>query len=91
MGILDTFLQKQRDKIVNQVTNAVATQVTKHVEGEILKAQAPSPYTTGVTGASPGAKRYQFTQDMVNGGVQRRTKPGSNISFDALRRFSYIP
>jgi len=88
MGILDTFLQKQRDKIVNQVTNAVATQVTKHVEGEILKAQAPSPYTTGVTGASPGAKRYQFTQDMVNGGVQRRTKPGSNISFDALRRFS---
>lgn len=89
MGLLDSFLQKQRDKVAEQVTADVATKVTKHVEGEILKAgSSSSSYMTGLTGGSTGAKRYQFSQDMVNGGVQSRKKPGANISFETLRRFS---
>jgi len=85
MGLLDLFLEKQRNKVVEKV----AGQVTQHLDEQINKAKAPSPtFMTGLTGTSSGAKRYQFSQDMVNGGIQRRKKPGSDVSFETLRRFS---
>lgn len=66
---------------------AIASEtVTKHVDEAFEKAQSPSEFMPYAAGR--GVKRYEFTADSVNGNVQSRKKPGSNISFETLRRFS---
>lgn len=84
MGLLDRFLEKRLANATSTITKQVVNDLTVHIEGQMAKAD--SPYLTGAAGS--GVKRYQFSQDMINGGVQRRKKPGSNISFETLRSFS---
>jgi HK97 family phage portal protein len=80
MGLLDRFLEKQR----SEITKAVTGELVKHVESSLSKAGTNAPIVPG----GSGVKRYAFTQDQVNGGIQSRKKPGSSISFETLRRFS---
>jgi len=81
MGLLDRFLDRQRQ----QITEAVTGELVKHVDSTISKVSSDgSPFIA----PSGGAKRYQFTQSQVNGGIQSRKKPGSNVSFQTLRQFS---
>ena len=86
MGLLDRFLDKRLENKTQELVAQVTKQVVTHVDDSLVKAGASS----GMGSALPtgGLKRYQFTQDMVNGGLQSRKKPGSNISFETLRRFS---
>lgn len=83
MGLLDRFLEKQLDKYTPQLAAKAATQVMESVSSTLEKAASnnPSPLPAGL-------KRYEFTTDVVNGNIQNRKKPGSNISFETLRRFS---
>lgn len=88
MGLLDRFLEKRLEGKTAEITKTVTGELVKHVDDSMFKASgSSSPYLTGDTGLR-GVKRYQFTQDMINGGIQRRKKPGSNISFETLRAFS---
>lgn len=87
MGLLDRFLEKRLANATSAIQKQVVDSLTTHIDGQIAKARSDSPFATGITGTA-GVKRYQFTQDMINGGIQRRKKPGSNISFETLRAFS---
>lgn len=87
MGLLDRFFEKQLDKAKADITKTVTGELVTHVESQISKAQNPTdPFATGI--ATQGVKRYQFTQEMINGGIQRRKKPGSNVTFETMRAFS---
>lgn len=86
MSILDNFLQRRIEKNADSITEKVTKNLTRHLDDQLVK--AGSTIATSTTGAPMGVKRYQFSQDMVNGGIQRKTKPGANISFEALRQFS---
>lgn len=86
MGLLDRFLEKRLKDTTSALVAEVTKNVVTHVDDSLIKAQG----SAGMGSALPmgGLKRYQFTQDQVNGGIQSRKKPGSNISFETLRRFS---
>lgn len=90
-SIFDFFIPSRRDKltgiIAEDVTKSVVSHVNKALETsqDLAKAQQGGYVSALPTG---GVKRYQFDQNLVNGGMQARKKPGSNISFETLRRFS---
>lgn len=88
MGLLDRFLEKQLAASKEQITKSVTQDLIQHVNSSLSKGYTgESPFITGMAGGR-GVKRFQFSQDMVNGGIQRRKKPGANISFETLRQFS---
>lgn len=88
MGFLDNFLEKQLlPRLQPHITKSVVEELVPIVDSSISKANGgASPYMTGLNGM--GAKRYSFTPDMINGGIQRKGKPGSNVPFETLRNFA---
>lgn len=88
MGLLDRFFEKQLATAKDSITKTVVGELSTHIDTSLSKSvNSSNPFTTGNVGQK-GVQRYQFTQDMINGGTQRKKKPGSNISFETLRAFS---
>lgn len=88
MGLLDRFIEKRLENATTDITKRVVGELTSHIDSTMVKSNTgSSPFMTGSVGAGK-VQRYQFTQDMINGGSMRKRKPGSNITFETLRAFS---
>lgn len=90
-SIFDFFIPSRQKKLTETIAENVTKSVVSHVDNALQSAQdLNKAQTGGYVSALPtgGVKRYQFDQNLVNGGIQSRKKPGSNIAFETLRRFS---
>lgn len=81
MGVFDRLFAQREAKIVEKVSQ----ELIRHTDASIEKASIKSA-PNGLIGT--GIKRFTFDSAVINGGMQNRKKPGSNISFETLRRFS---